>query len=275
VAVSAAVQAQLGLLEESWPTTVPVRVRMGLHTGVCEERDNDYFGPTVNRAARLEAIAHGGQTVVSGTTADLTGGALAGGVRLRDLGQHRLRDLGRPEHVFQVEAEGLPASFPPLTSLDNPEFPNNLPGLLSVFIGRSAEIVAVRSLLAQSRLVTLTGAGGCGKTRLGLQAAAELLDTAPDRTGPAHRRSGNPGGAVGGARAAVPRRGRAAGRAAGTGRPAAARQLRAPDRRGRRAMRPDHQPVPPGPDHGHVAGTARHQRGTRVPGGIAVAARLR
>ncbi|HXL94172.1 MAG TPA: adenylate/guanylate cyclase domain-containing protein [Streptosporangiaceae bacterium] len=179
-AVSAAVRAQLGLLEEPWPTTMPVRVRMGLHTGVCEERDNDYFGPTVNRAARLEAIAHGGQTVVSGTTAGLTGDALADGVRLRDLGQHRLRDLGRPEHVFQIEAEGLPASFPPLTSLDNPEFPNNLPGLLSVFIGRSTEIVAVRSLLAQARLVTLTGAGGCGKTRLGLQAAAELLDTAPD-----------------------------------------------------------------------------------------------
>jgi predicted ATPase/class 3 adenylate cyclase len=180
VAVEVAVQAQLSLLEEPWPTSVPVRVRMGLHTGVCEERDNDYFGPTVNRAARLEAIAHGGQTVVSGTTAELAGSALDGGVRLRDLGQHRLRDLGRPEHVFQVEGPGLPASFPPLASLDNPELPNNLPGLLSVFIGRSAELAAVRSLLTESRLVTLTGAGGCGKTRLALQAAAELLDTAPD-----------------------------------------------------------------------------------------------
>jgi predicted ATPase/class 3 adenylate cyclase len=180
LAVSAAVQAQLSLLEEPWPTSVPVRVRMGLHTGVCEERDNDYFGPTVNRAARLEAIAHGGQTVVSGTTAELAGSTPAGGVRLRDLGQHRLRDLGRPEHVFQVEGAGLPASFPPLASLDNPELPNNLPGLLTMFIGRSAELAAVRSLLAESRLVTLTGAGGCGKTRLSLQAAAELLDTVPD-----------------------------------------------------------------------------------------------
>jgi predicted ATPase/class 3 adenylate cyclase len=174
-AVEVAVRTQLTLLDEPWPTSVPVRVRMGLHTGVCEERDNDYFGPTVNRAARLEAIAHGGQTVLSGTTAELAASALPGGVRLRDLGQHRLRDLGRPEHVFQVEADGLPASFPPLTSLDNPELPNNLPGLLSVFIGRSAELAAIRSLLAESRLVTLTGAGGCGKTRLALQAAAELL----------------------------------------------------------------------------------------------------
>jgi predicted ATPase/class 3 adenylate cyclase len=181
LALGAAVLAQRSLLDEPWPTTVPVRVRIGLHTGVCEERDSDYFGPTVNRAARLEAIAHGGQTIVSGTTAELAGTtALAPGIRLRDLGLHRLRDLGRPEHVFQVEVAGLPASFPPLTSLDNPELPNNLPGLLSAFIGRTAELAAVRSLLAESRLVTLTGAGGCGKTRLALQAAAELLDAAPD-----------------------------------------------------------------------------------------------
>jgi len=179
-AVGAAVRAQLDVHGESWPTTRPLRVRIGLHTGVCEERDGDYFGPTVNRAARLEAIAHGGQTVASGTTAELVEGSLPGGVRLRDLGQHRLRDLGRPEHVFQVDIPGLPGGFPPLASLDSPELPNNLPGLLSAFIGRSAELVAVRSLLSASRLVTLTGAGGCGKTRLALHAAAEQLDTAPD-----------------------------------------------------------------------------------------------
>jgi predicted ATPase/class 3 adenylate cyclase len=179
-AVGAAVRAQLDVHGETWPTTTPLRVRIGLHTGVCEERDGDYFGPTVNRAARLEAIAHGGQTVTSGTTAELVGGSLPDGIRLRDLGQHRLRDLGRPEHVFQVEIDDLPGGFPPLASLDSPELPNNLPGLLSAFIGRSAELAAVRSMLAASRLVTLTGAGGCGKTRLALHAAAEQLDTAPD-----------------------------------------------------------------------------------------------
>jgi class 3 adenylate cyclase len=179
-AVAAAVRAQLDLSEESWPTDRPVRVRIALHTGVCEERDGDYFGPTVNRVARLEAIAHGGQTVASGTTAELIEEALPAGVRLRDLGIHRLRDLGRPEHVFQVDAAGLPASFPPLESLDSPELPNNLPGLLSTFIGRSAELAAVRKLLTESRLVTLTGAGGCGKTRLALHAAADQLDHAPD-----------------------------------------------------------------------------------------------
>jgi len=179
-AVAAAVRAQLDLSSQSWPTERPVRVRIALHTGVCEERDSDYFGPTVNRVARLEAIAHGGQTVASGTTADLVDEALPAGVRLRDLGMHRLRDLGRPEHVFQVDAPGLPASFPPLESLDSPELPNNLPGLLSAFIGRSAELAAVRELLATSRLVTLTGAGGCGKTRLALHAAADQLDHAPD-----------------------------------------------------------------------------------------------
>jgi len=157
-----------------------VRVRIALHTGVCEERDGDYFGPTVNRVARLEAIAHGGQTVASGATAELVDDSLPEGVRLRDLGTHRLRDLGRPEHVFQVDVAGLPASFPPLESLDSPELPNNLPGLLSTFVGRSAELAAIRNQLTESRLVTLTGAGGCGKTRLALHAAADQLDHAPD-----------------------------------------------------------------------------------------------
>jgi predicted ATPase/class 3 adenylate cyclase len=179
-AVAAAVRAQVDLNQQEWPTNRPVRVRIALHTGVCEERDGDYFGPTVNRVARLEAIAHGGQTVASGTTADLVDGSLPERVRLRDLGMHRLRDLGRPEHVFQVDAPGLPASFPPLESLDSPDLPNNLPGLLTTFIGRSAELTAIRDLLTESRLLTLTGAGGCGKTRLALQAAAEQLDQAPD-----------------------------------------------------------------------------------------------
>jgi predicted ATPase/class 3 adenylate cyclase len=179
-ALQAVLAAQQALAAERWATRRPIRVRMSLHTGVCEERDNDYFGPVVNRAARLEAVAHGGQVLVSGATAELLSETVGEGVTLRDLGLHRLKDLGRPERVFQLEAEFLQAGFPPLASLDNPELPNNLPGQLTAFVGREPEVKDVRSLVASSRLVTLTGAGGCGKTRLALQAAAELLGEAGD-----------------------------------------------------------------------------------------------
>src|SRR3984885_2311785 len=179
-ALEAVLTAQHALGAETWPTRRPIRVRMGLHTGSCEERDNDYFGPVVNRAARLEAVAHGGQVLFSGATAELLSESLPEGVTLRDLGLQRLKDLGRAEHVYQLEARFLQPSFPPLASLDNPELPNNLPGQLSAFVGREPELSQVRSLAGSSRLVTLTGAGGCGKTRLALQVAAELLDTARD-----------------------------------------------------------------------------------------------
>ena len=179
-ALAAVLDAQRALGAEPWPTGRPIRVRMSLHTGVCEERDNDYFGPVVNRAARLEAVAHGGQVLVSGATAELLSDALPDGVALRDLGSHRLKDLGRPEQVFQLEASGLATAFPPLGTLDNPELPNNLPGLPSAFVGREKEVGEVRSLVGSARLVTLTGSGGCGKTRLALQAAADLLDGTGD-----------------------------------------------------------------------------------------------
>ncbi len=179
-ALDAVIAAQQAIGSEDWPTSRPIRVRMGLHAGVCEERDDDYFGPVVNRTARLAAIAHGGQVLVSGAAAELLFEALAAGVALRDLGLHRLKDLGRPEQVFQLETEFLQPSFPPLGSLDNPELPNNLPGLLSAFVGRDREVAEVHSLAGSARLVTLTGAGGCGKTRLALQAAAELLEQARD-----------------------------------------------------------------------------------------------
>jgi len=179
-ALAAVLDAQRALAAEPWPTGRPIRVRMSLHTGVCEERDNDYFGPVVNRAARLEAAAHGGQVLVSGATAELLSEALPDCVALRDLGSHRLKDLGRPEQVFQLEAGGLAPAFPPLGTLDNPELPNNLPGLPSAFVGREREVGDVRSLVGSARLVTLTGAGGCGKTRLALQAAADLLDGTGD-----------------------------------------------------------------------------------------------
>jgi predicted ATPase/class 3 adenylate cyclase len=179
-AVDAAVAGQLALGAQSWPTSRPLRVRMGLHTGACEERDGDYFGPVVNRVARLEAVAHGGQIVLSGTTAELVASSLTGSVTLRDLGLHRLKDLGSPEQVFQVEAPSLTAVFPPLASLDNPELPNNLPSVVNAFVGRERELAEVRTLVETSRVVTLTGAGGSGKTRLALQAAVELIGRIPD-----------------------------------------------------------------------------------------------
>ena len=180
LAAEAVVTAQRALSAETWPTSRPIRVRMGLHTGVCEEREGDYFGPVVNRTARLEAVAYGGQVLVSGVTAELLADALPDGVRLHDLGLHRLKDLGRPEHVFQFEAGFLLSEFPPLPSLDNPELPNNLPAVLSAFVGRDTELADVRDLMGSARLVTLTGAGGCGKTRLALQAAAEQIGVASD-----------------------------------------------------------------------------------------------
>jgi predicted ATPase/class 3 adenylate cyclase len=179
-AVDAVLAAQDAIGTQAWPTPRPIRVRMGLHTGVCEERDGDYFGPVVNRSARLEAVAHGGQVLLSGATAELLAGSLPGGTRLRDLGTHRLKDLGRAEQVFQLEADRLAADFPPLPSLDSPELPNNLPAALSAFVGRETEITEVTGLARVARLVTLTGAGGSGKTRLALQVAAELLGDSAD-----------------------------------------------------------------------------------------------
>ena len=200
-AIDAALNAQRAIGAYAWPTSRPIKVRMGLHSGSCEERDRDYFGPVVNRTARLEGAAHGGQVLVSGVTAELTAGAA--GVFLRDLGPHRLKDLGRPEQVFQLTADGLEDEFPALATLDNPELPNNLPGLLSAFVGRERELAEVRELARTSRLVTLTGAGGSGKTRLALQAAAELLDGSASGVWLAELAALTDGGQVAGAAAAA------------------------------------------------------------------------
>ncbi len=169
-AVGAALAAQGLLAAEVWPTATPLRVRMGLHTGEAEVRDGDYFGSTVNRAARLMAIAHGGQVLCSSTTAELVGDRST----LTDLGEHRLRDLDRPMHVFQV-GEG---SFAALRSMD--VLPGNLPVQLTSFVGRREELAAVVDELDSARVVTLTGVGGVGKTRLAVQAAAEVLPRYPD-----------------------------------------------------------------------------------------------
>jgi len=170
-AVAAAVDAQAALLAEPWPEGARILVRMGLHTGEAEERDGDYFGTVVNRAARLMAVGHGGQVLCSAATADVVADAVLG---LVDLGEHRLRDLDRAVRVFQVGRGG----FPPLRSMES--LPGNLPMQASSFVGREGELAEATEVLAGSRLVTLIGVGGVGKTRLALQLAADQLAAFPD-----------------------------------------------------------------------------------------------
>ncbi|HEX8959015.1 MAG TPA: adenylate/guanylate cyclase domain-containing protein, partial [Solirubrobacterales bacterium] len=169
-AVAAALAIQRALAAEPWPTPSPIRVRIALHAGAVEVQAGDYVGSCLNRVARLLGIGHGGQALTSEVVAELVRDDLPEGVTLQDLGEHRLRDLIRPERVFQLAHPDLPASFPPLKTLD--VYPNNLPLQLTSFVGREREIAEVKRLLRQSRLVTLTGIGGCGKTRLSLQVAA-------------------------------------------------------------------------------------------------------
>jgi predicted ATPase/class 3 adenylate cyclase len=172
-ALEAALGGQRDLAGHAWPATGPLRVRMAIHSGSVESRDGDYHGPALNRVARLLAIGHGGQVLVSGATAALIDD-LPPTVELVDRGEHRLRDLDRREHVFQVAAAGLPHDFPPLRSLGAHE--TNLPIQVTSFVGRERELGELEALLARSRLVTLVGVGGTGKTRLMLQAAADVVD---------------------------------------------------------------------------------------------------
>jgi predicted ATPase/class 3 adenylate cyclase len=176
--VAAAVAAQQALAEAVWPGGSAVRVRMGLHTGAGVVRDGTYVGLDVHRAARIAAVGHGGQVLVSDTTRALVEQALPDGVELRDLGRHRLKDLAQPEHIYETVIDGLLSVFPPLRSLD--ATPNNLPTQLTSFVGRTREVAEARRLLATTRLLTLTGPGGTGKTRLGLQVAAEASADFPD-----------------------------------------------------------------------------------------------
>ena len=179
LATAGAVQRAAGT--EPWPGGLPVRVRMALHSGACVERDGDYVGPVVNRVARLLAAGHGGQVLVTEATYELLAGRLPGGIGLRDLGEHRLPDLGRAERVFQVTGPGLAGGFGPLRSLDDPALRHNLPSQATSFVGRAAELAELRSLVSGgSRLVTIAGPGGIGKSRLALQVAAEMLDGAGD-----------------------------------------------------------------------------------------------
>lgn len=173
--LAAAIEIQLRLAAFEWPDGEPVSVRIGIHTGEVTTADDDIVGYEVHRAARIGAIAHGGQILVSASSAALLRDALPEGVALLELGDHLLKDLGRPETIFQVTAPGLRRGFPELRSLGATEVPNNLPRALSPFIGRSREIADLRELLAGARLVTLSGPGGSGKTRLALEVAAELV----------------------------------------------------------------------------------------------------
>jgi predicted ATPase/class 3 adenylate cyclase len=172
-ALAAALDAQQALVAEGWTLPEPLRVRMGLHTGGAELREGDYFGPAVNRAARVSAAAHGGQIVASAATADLVRDDLADAIELVDLGEHRLRDLARSERIVQVTHPDLPSEFPPLQSLD--AHPGNLPIQLTSFVGRDDDVARILAMVDEASLVTLIGTGGVGKTRLAIQVAAELV----------------------------------------------------------------------------------------------------
>lgn len=173
-AVAAAAAAQRAILDEAWKEIdEPIRVRMAIHSGSAESRDGDFFGQTLNRVARMLAAAHGGQIVLSRAAKDSLSTLTPGGTLL-DLGEHRLRDLVRPEQIFQYSEPGLRHDFPLLRSLS--AFAHNLPEHLTSFIGREMELAEIKYLLSRTRLLTLSGSGGSGKTRLALQAAADVVD---------------------------------------------------------------------------------------------------
>jgi predicted ATPase/class 3 adenylate cyclase len=177
-AVRATLELQRTLADLDPTESVALQVRCGMHAGVDERRDNDFFGSGVNRAARIMSVAHGGQVLLSQAVAALVGDRLPDGVSLRDLGSVRLRDLANPERVYQVVHPQLRQDFPALRSLE--ARPNNLPQQVSSFVGREREVAEAKKHLSQSRLLTLLGIGGLGKTRLSLQVAAEVLDDYPD-----------------------------------------------------------------------------------------------
>jgi predicted ATPase/class 3 adenylate cyclase len=174
-AVGAAIDAQLAFAREPWGETGPLRVRMGIHTGEAEVREGDYHGPTLNRAARLMSVGHGGQLLVSRVTSELIAHS---GVDLLDLGSHQLRGLAEPEHVFQVIHPQLESDFGSLRSVvvARPLPPSNLPARVDRLIGRTRELTEIENRLRTNRLLTLLGPGGTGKTRLALEAASNLRD---------------------------------------------------------------------------------------------------
>ena len=180
-ALSSAVAIQRAVGAEPWPSSLPIRVCMALHSGACAERDGDYIGPVVNRTARLLDIGHGGQVLVTAAAYALLADRLPGGIEFKDLGEQRLRDLGRAERVFQVTGPGVAEGFGVLRSLDHPALRHNLPSQATNFVGRVAELAELRALVSGgSRLITIAGPGGIGKSRLALQVAAAVLDGTGD-----------------------------------------------------------------------------------------------
>jgi predicted ATPase/class 3 adenylate cyclase len=177
-AVAAMLDVQRALARTDFRAVDGIRVRAAVHTGTSDERDGDYFGPTVNRVARLLSIGHGGQVLLSGVTADLVRADLAPPATLRDLGEHRLKDLSRPERVSLVLAPDLPATFPALRSLDVRA--DNLPVPATPFVGRETDVAEIAAMLETHRLVTIVGSGGIGKTRTSLQVAANVSDRRVD-----------------------------------------------------------------------------------------------
>ncbi len=176
-AAGAALASQREICAEKWPEQTPIKVRIALNTGDAETRDGDYFGPPLNRAARLLAAGHGGQILIAHSTQSLIK-ELPPGATLRDLKTHRLKDLAQAEQVFQLVHPEIPSEFPPIKSLS--EKNNNFPRQLTSFIGREAQLDQLGTLLAKSRLLTIAGPGGSGKTRLSLQLAANSLEDFPD-----------------------------------------------------------------------------------------------
>jgi predicted ATPase/class 3 adenylate cyclase len=181
-AAAAAVEIQRSLLDQEWPGDYVVRVRMGLHTGEPELTPGGYVGMDIHRAARISDAGHGGQILLSAATEQLLRGDVPEGASLIYLGQHQLKDLSRPDHLFELKVKGLPSNFPPLRTLDAKR--TNLPIQATSFIGREAELREISELLRNPscRLLTLVGPGGIGKSRLALQAAAQLSDEFPDGT---------------------------------------------------------------------------------------------
>ncbi len=182
-AVAAAAAVQRALAAQTWPHGASVRVRVGMHTGEnalpgTPESGADYIGYDVHRAARVAAAGHGGQVLLSSVTRTMLGEAIPEGTSLRDTGEHRLKDLSQPDRLYQLVIEGLPSDFPPLRTLDR--VPNDLPLQLTSFVGRQRELAEARELLERTRLLTLVGPGGTGKTRLSLELAALVLDAFPD-----------------------------------------------------------------------------------------------
>ncbi len=179
-AVAAALEGQRALLAEAWEAAGPLRVRMALHAGEAEPENGDYLAAPLNRLSRLLSAGYGGQVLLSQSVQQLTRGLLPPGVELRDLGEHRLRDLLEPERIFQLLHPDLPAIFPALKTLA--ARPNNLPRQPTPFLGRETEVRHAVDLLRREdvQLLTLTGPGGTGKTRLALHVAADLLDDFPD-----------------------------------------------------------------------------------------------